>query len=95
MSDPAGVVTAPRTMDDVLGAARGAGVAEPNEIRIRPELHDRMQREAASSCVSVTLDAQGGISRLDGIPVAVDPDLPGYPGYEIHRAGPGGVAHAA
>ena len=95
MSDPGGGVTVPHALDDVLDAARGAGVAEPNEIRIRPELHDRMQREAASSSVSVTLDAHGGISRLDGIPVAIDAELPAFPGYEIRRAGPGGVAHAA
>jgi hypothetical protein len=95
MTDPAGVVTAPHTLDDLLDAARGDGVAEPSEIRVRPELRDRMQREAAWSCVPVTLDAHGGIRCLDGIPVEVDPELPAFPGYEIHRAGPGSEAKAA
>jgi hypothetical protein len=95
MTDPAGVVTAPHTLDDLLDAARGVGAAEPNQIRVRPELSARMQREAAWSRVPVTVDGRGGVSGLDGIPVAVDPELPAFPGYEIHRAGPGGVAHAA
>ena len=95
MTDPAGVVTAPHTLADLLDAARGPGVAEPSEIRVRPELCARMQREAGWSCVPVTLDAPGRINCLDGIPVVVDPDLPAFPGYEIHRAGSGGVPHAA
>lgn len=95
MTDPAGVVTTPHTIDDVLDAARGTGVADPSEICVRPELHDRMQREAAWSSASLTCDQDGAISHVDGIPVVVDPELPAYPGYEIHRAGPGGVPHAA
>ena len=66
---------------DILAVARRVGAAEPVEIRIRPEVHDRLLRQAPGP-------HDRPLTTIGGIPLVVDEDLPGFPGYEIHRAPP-------
>ncbi|MGY1619707.1 hypothetical protein ACI797_23445 [Geodermatophilus sp. SYSU D00691] len=68
----------PDVLDDILAIARRPGVAEPVEIRIRPEVRDLLVSQG-----------RDGPVELDGIRLVVDEELPAYPGYEIHRALPG------
>lgn len=63
------------TLDLILQVARTQGCAPPEEIRMRPEVRDRIHRE------------DGTPTRLElcGIPIKVDPSIPAFPGFEIHR----------
>jgi hypothetical protein len=60
---------------DLLAIARRAGAAEPVEIRVRPEVYRDLQGTGGGD----------PLTHLDGIPVVVDPELPFFPGYEVHR----------
>lgn len=74
----------PDVLGDILAAARRPGVADPVEIRIRPELHARLVQQLSADGLLV----HGAPAELDGVSLVVDPRLPLLPGYEIHRASP-------
>ncbi|MFW3169614.1 hypothetical protein [Geodermatophilus sp. CPCC 206100] len=81
----------PDIAGDVVAIAFAPGAAPPREIRIRPELYERMlaqmppdERSAVAGC--------GRLGSPAGVPLVVDPVLPEFPGYEIVRARP---EHAA
>jgi hypothetical protein len=71
----------PDVAGDVLAIARAAGAAPPREIRIRPELHQRLLAQLG-----------GAGAELAGIPLVVDPRLPATPGFEVVRVRPGSPA---
>lgn len=85
MTNPDVHPTAHHTVDDILAMARRPEAADPTEIHVGSAIHARMLKEAAGAATRMVVDEQRGISRLDGIPVVVDAEIPAYPGYEIHR----------
>lgn len=70
-----------RTGDDVLAVAWAPGAAPPREIRVRPEVLERL---------ALGRDAAGHPLLGDpaGVPVVVDPALPRCPGFEVRRVPP-------
>jgi hypothetical protein len=73
---------------DLLAVAWEPGAAPPREVRVRPELADRL-------CAQLGWD--GAAHRLlgepAGVPLVVDPQLPRSPGFEVRRVPPGVRAH--
>ncbi|WP_336033031.1 hypothetical protein [Geodermatophilus sp. FMUSA9-8] len=70
-----------RTGDDVLAVAWAPGAAPPREVRVRPEVLERLR---------TVPDAAGRPLLGDpaGVPVVVDPALPRHPGFEVRRVPP-------
>jgi hypothetical protein len=81
----------PDFVGDIRAVARRAGGADPVEIRIRPELHDRLVRQMSAAG---KLDG-GRLTDLDGVRLVVDEEIPVFPGYEIHRVPPDSGVGAA
>jgi hypothetical protein len=73
--------TRSRTGDDVLAVAWAPGAAPPREIRVRPEVLERLSpgRDAAGHPL---------LGDPAGVPVVVDPALPRSPGFEVRRVPP-------
>jgi hypothetical protein len=86
----------PDIAGDLIAVAVTPGAASPRELRIRPELYERMLAQ-------LTPDERAAVvgRRLlgppPGVPVVVDPALPAFPGFEVVRARPQGPGrpHAA
>jgi hypothetical protein len=79
----------PDAAGDIAHQAWRPGAAAPRSIHVRPELHRRIAvqaREHRATCVSP------GLGALCGVPLVVDDELPTFPGFEIHRVPPSGVA---
>ena len=74
----------PDILGDILAIAWRAGAAEPVEIRLRPELHERLMQQMPDAAAL----GRGSLTNVGGIPLVVDEDLPAFPGYEIHRTPP-------
>ena len=80
--------TRPDFAGDVLAVAWAPGAAPPREIRVRPELYDRMLAQ-----LDPAVRAGGELGVLGepaGVPLVVDPALPLFPGFEVRRVRPGG-----
>jgi hypothetical protein len=77
----------PDIAGDLIAVAVTPGAAPPRELRIRPELYERMLTQ-------LTPDERAAVvgRRLlgpsPGVPVVVDPALPAFPGFEVVRARP-------
>ncbi len=77
----------PDIAGDLLAVAGTPGAAPPRELRLRPELYERM-------LARLTPDERAAVvgRRLlgppPGVPVVVDPALPASPGFEVVRARP-------
>ncbi len=74
---------------DVLAVAWAPGTAPPREIRVRPELHDRLLAEL-DPAARAALTGHGVLGEPAGVPLVVDPALPASPGFEVRRVLPGG-----
>ncbi|SHN84025.1 hypothetical protein SAMN05660350_03537 [Geodermatophilus obscurus] len=85
--------TRPDFAGDVLAAAWAPGTAPPREIRVRPELHDRLLAEL-DPAARAALAEHGVLGEPAGVPVVVDPALPQFPGFEVRRVRPGGPVRA-
>ena len=77
----------PDAAGDILALAWRPDAAPPREIRVRPELRDRMlaQMNPADRALA---EERGTIGRPPGVPLVVDGSLPLFPGFEIVRARP-------
>lgn len=75
---------------DVLAVAWAPGLAPPREIRVRPELHDRMLAQL-DPAVRAAVE-HGVLGEPAGVPLVVDPELPDFPGFEVRRVLPAGPA---
>ncbi|MGR7026473.1 hypothetical protein [Geodermatophilus sp. URMC 62] len=82
---PRGHRARPDLAGDLLAVAWAPGTAPPREIRLRPELHDRLRAQLGPDVVE-----QGLLGDPAGVPLVVDPRLPACPGYEVLRVAPGG-----
>ena len=83
----------PDIAGDVVAVARDPHAAPPRQLRLRPELLDRM---LAQLDPDTRADVRAR-AEVDGIPFVVDPQLPAAPGFEVVRARPAGSVppHAA
>ena len=75
----------PDVARDVLAVAWAPGAAPPREIRVRPELHDRLRAQLGPA-----VEGSGLLGDPAGVPLVVDPQLPRSPGFEVRRVPPGG-----
>ncbi|MGY1670406.1 hypothetical protein [Geodermatophilus sp. SYSU D00710] len=84
---PVTPVAAPRSrlVGDLLAVAWEPGAAPPREIRVRPELLDRLHGQLRPAGL-----AAGLLGEPAGLPVVADPLLPRSPGFEVRRVPPGG-----
>jgi hypothetical protein len=71
-----------RLADDLLAVAWEPGAAPPREIRVRPELHDRLVAQLGPSV------AGGLLGDPAGVPLVTDALLPRSPGFEVRRVPP-------
>jgi hypothetical protein len=81
----------PDPVGDVLAVAWRPGVAEPREIRVRPELYGLLLAELDPEARAV-VEARRAIGFPAAVRLVVDPDLPTTPGFEVVRAGPAATA---
>ena len=81
----------PDIAGDIVAIAVAPGAAPPRVIRIRPELYGRLLAQMAPED-RATAVATGLLGPPPGVPVAVDAELPLFPGFEVVRARP---EHAA
>lgn len=79
----------PDAARDVLAVAWAPGLAPPREIRVRPELHDRLLAEL-DPVARAALVEHGVLGEPAGVPLVVVPDLPDFPGFEVVRVRPDG-----
>ena len=75
----------PDVVGDILATARRPGLTEPVAVHVRPELLPLIRGHADSSTPATTGEV---VARSAGIPFVVDDDIPGFPGFEVHRAPP-------
>jgi hypothetical protein len=76
---------------DLASIACTPGAAPPREIRIRPELHERLLAQLSPEA-RAEVAGGGTLGAPPGIPLVVDPGLPACPGFEVVRARPWDVA---
>lgn len=81
----------PDIAGDLVAVAFTTGAAAPREIRIRPELYARMVDQLASD-VRPTVAEGHRIGASPGVPLVLDPSLPGFPGFEVVREHPPATA---
>ncbi len=74
----------PDITGDVVAVARDPRAAAPRQLRLRPELLDRMLAQLDPD----TRAEVRARAEVDGIPFVVDPQLPASPGFEVVRARP-------
>lgn len=74
----------PDIAGDVVAVARDPSAAPPRQLRLRPELLERM---LAQLDPDTRADVQAR-AEVAGIPFVVDPQLPAFPGFEVVRARP-------
>jgi hypothetical protein len=80
----------PDPVGDILATAWSSAAAEPREIRVRPEIRQRILAEL-DPVERALVEERGVIGSPIAIPLVVDVELPALPGFEIVRARP----HAA
>ncbi|MDP9427932.1 MAG: hypothetical protein M3Q47_03230 [Actinomycetota bacterium] len=83
----------PDASGDVLAVAWAPGLAPPREIRVRPELYDRILTQL-DSAVRATVVEHHVLGEPAGVPLAVDSELPPFPGFEVVRVRPRDTAAA-
>ncbi len=71
-----------RLADDLRAVAWEPGAAPPREIRVRPELRDRLDAELGPAA------AGGLLGDPAGVPLVTDAQLPRSPGFEVRRVPP-------
>jgi hypothetical protein len=81
----------PDIAGDLAAIAFTPGAAPPRELRIRPELHERLLAQLSPDA-RAEVARSGTFGAPVGIPLVVDPDLPACPGFEVVRARPWDVA---
>jgi len=79
----------PDPVGDILGTAWSC-VAEPREIRVRPEVYHCILAEL-DPVERALLEERSLLGSPIAIPLVIDAELPSFPGFEIVRARP----HAA
>ena len=86
----------PDIAGDLIAVAVTPGAAPPRELRIRPELYERMLTQLTSEERAAVVGRRL-LGPPPGVPVVVDPALPAFPGFEVVRARPQapGRPHAA
>jgi hypothetical protein len=77
----------PDIAGDLIGVAVTPGAAPPRELRIRPELYERMLAQLEPD-ERAAVDGRRLLGPSPGVPLVVDPALPVFPGFEIVRARP-------
>lgn len=77
----------PDASGDVLAVAWAPGLAPPREIRVRPELYDRILTQL-DPAVRATVVEHHVLGEPAGVPLAVDSELPPFPGFEVVRVRP-------
>jgi hypothetical protein len=71
-----------RLAEDLLAVAWEPGAAPPREIRVLPELRDRLAAQLGPA-------VDGGLlGDPAGVPLVVDASLPRSPGFEVRRVPP-------
>ncbi|MGY1622753.1 hypothetical protein ACI789_11210 [Geodermatophilus sp. SYSU D00965] len=83
----------PDIAGDVVAIALAPAAAPPREIRIRPELYERMLAQMAADDRAAVADTRR-LGRPPGVPVVLDAGLPPFPGFEVVRARPDQAAAA-
>jgi hypothetical protein len=81
----------PDIAGDIVALAVSPAAAPPREIRIRPELYERVLAQLAADDRAAVADTRR-LGPPPGVPVVIDPALPPFPGFEVVRARP---EHAA
>jgi hypothetical protein len=72
---------------DVLAVAWRTGAAVPQEIRVRPELYERLLAELDPTARAV-VEEQAVIGGPETVRLVVAAELPALPGFEVVRARP-------
>ena len=96
-SEPASVPASPRHWarpdfaGDLLAVAWAPGLAPPRQIRVRPELHDRLLAQLGPAA-RAALAEHRVLGEPAGVPLVLDPELPDFPGFEVRRVWPAGPA---
>ncbi|MGY1642141.1 hypothetical protein ACI782_13585 [Geodermatophilus sp. SYSU D00703] len=83
----------PDPLGDILAIAWRAEAAPPREIRVRPEVHERLLAAMPPDDRARTA-ARGTVGQPVAVPLVVDADLPPFPGFEVVRALPERLAAA-
>ena len=83
----------PDIAGDLVTIAFAPGTAAPRQIRLRPELYERMLAQLSPADRAAVVGS-GTLGRPHPVPLAVDPELPLFPGFEVVRARPWDVAAA-
>ena len=78
----------PDIAGDLVAVAYATGAAAPREIRIRPELYERMVDQLPPE-LRPTVAERHVLGAAPGVPVVVDRSLPEFPGFEVVRERPG------
>ena len=81
----------PDIAGDLVAVAYLTGAAAPREIRIRPELFERLVAQLPPE-VRPTVADRHVLGAAPGVPVVVDTTLPAFPGFEVVRERPGVTA---
>jgi hypothetical protein len=81
----------PDPVGDILGVAWNSAAAEPREIRVRPEVFERILAELDPDERAV-VEERRVLGSPIAVPIVVDDGLPSFPGFEIVRARPHAVA---
>ncbi|MGY1730370.1 hypothetical protein ACI798_02530 [Geodermatophilus sp. SYSU D01045] len=81
----AGHATRSDVAGDLLAVAWMPGTAPPREIRLRPELLQRLGAQLGWHGTGPR-----SLGEPAAVPLVVDPRLPACPGFEVRRVGPGG-----
>jgi hypothetical protein len=74
---------------DLLAVAWAPGLAPPRQIRVRPELHERLLAQLGPTAPAALAEHRV-LGEPAGVPLVVDPELPLFPGFEVRRVLPGG-----
>lgn len=77
----------PDIAGDLFAVAVTPGAAPPRELRIRPELYERVLAQMTPDERAAVVDRRR-LGPPPGVPVVVDPALPAFPGFEVVRARP-------
>ena len=81
----------PDIAGDLVAVAYATGAAPPREIRIRPELYERLVAQLPPD-VRAVVAGRHRLGAAPGVPLVLDPSLPEAPGFEVRRVQPGATA---
>jgi hypothetical protein len=83
----------PDPLGDILAIAWRPGAAPPREIRVRPEVRERVLASMPPSDRATT-ETRGTVGQPVAVPLVADAELPPFPGFEVVRILPGRLAAA-